>query len=82
MKTPTIEEVLGLADLDGYKLNNLCKLNTGLWRANFRTDVKLGAEMGEGRTPLEALLNAYGKARIACPPKPAPVIETGGGIFD
>lgn len=81
MKIPTIEETIALAKTDGFKLNNLCELNNGLWRANFLVGVQLGAEMGEGRTALEAVLNAYGKARLKMPkaPEPKPVEA---GLFD
>lgn len=75
-----IEHILAEAQAEGFKLNNLCQMADGTWRANFLVDVKLGAEFGVGPGAAEALRNALDKAIAKRGPRPVLVVDNTGAF--
>lgn len=72
----SLETIINEAQHKGFKLNNLCQMTDGTWRANFLVGVQLGAEFGVGNTAREALGSALAKA-VAKRGVPAKL-----GVFD
>ena len=59
-----MEDIIELINSEGFRINNLFQLDETYWRCNLRDNSGGFFEFGVGKTPKEALADAFSRTEV------------------